>query len=392
MAGYVMTLSKDNLNEILRECITNGRYSTNFNEPTSNQTLRIIEATFADYFTMKPNDNIYFFCERQIYGIGKIIEINNECKFLNYIGADTVQGLTQEEFERTEHLLPNSNATNRCFCVFEGDPHFFIQGIDMDEALVSNPPAFRMLRAMQQVSFIKLDDIENQALNDIIIKKNENYLTQDDSSNDDNNDNRNNGRYNISDSFLESLRQTYLDDYVLRYNDLVNDLIESNGSLRHEMALEATLCDVLTRRDDTIFGHWDYISRQVVASPFKPVNYMDRIDIFGYRYIPDYNVKSKYLIIELKKGVAKPDVIGQVMKYVDWVKEEYAHGDYSMIEAYVVAHGFRPEVFNAKNEYAVRNYIQGYRPISSCVWDNLRLIKYNFVDGQLTLEEAEANE
>lgn len=382
MAGYVMTLNKDNFIEVLRECVTNGRYSTNFLVPNNTKTMMIVEATFADYFTMKPNDNIYFFGDRQIYGIGKIVEINNECKFLNYIGASTLHSFTQEEFQNIEHLLPNSNANNRCFCVFEGDPYFFIRGVDMDEALVSNPPAFRMLRAMQNVSFIKLDDIENQALKDIIIKKNENCLTQDNSS----------SIYNIDNSFLDSLSHQLLDNYVLRYNDLVGDLINSNGSLRHELALEATLCDVLTRYDNTIFGHWDYISRQVVASPFKPVEYMDRIDIFGYRYIPGYNVKSKYLIIEIKKDVAKPDVIGQVMKYVDWVKEEYAHGDYSMIEAYVVAHGFRSEVFDARNEYAVRNYIQGYRPISSCVWNNLRLIKYNFVDGQLTLEEAEGNE
>lgn len=381
MAGFVMTLKKDNFIEVLRECFTNGRYSTNFKVPISNPTMRIVEATFADYFTMKPNDNIYFFCDRQIYGIGKIVEINNECKFLNYIGAGTLQGLTQVAFQNVEHLLPNSNANNRCFCIFEEDPHYFIQGIDMDEALASNPSAFRMLRAMQQVSFIKIDDIENQALKDIIIKRNENCLTQDSNGN----------IYNIDNSFLDSLRQEPLDNYVLRYNDLISDLINPNGSLRHEMALEATLCDVLTRHDDTVFGHWDYISRQVVASPFKPVDYMDRIDIFGYRYIPGYNVKSKYLIIELKKDVATPDVIAQVMKYVDWVKEEYAHGDYSMIEAYVVAHGFRPEVFDARSEYAVRNYIQGYRPISACVWNNLRLIKYNFVDGQLTFEEAERN-
>lgn len=378
MAGYVMTLSSDNdVLDILRRCILSGHYSTNFKEPSGNKSIMTIEATFADYFTMKPDDNIYFFCERQIYGIGKIVNINSECKFLNYIGAGTYAGLTEEEFQNVEPLLPDSNVNNRCFCVFEGDPHFFLRGVDMDEALFSNPLAFRMLRAIQNVSFIKIDDVENQALKDIIIKKNENNLTQDSLT------------YNIDNSFFNSLSQEILDNYVLRYNNLICNLVNRNGSLKHEMALEAALCDVLTRQDDTIFGHWDYISRQVVASPFKPVAYMDKMDIFGYRYIPGYNVKSKYLIIELKKDTAKPDVIGQIMKYVDWVKEEYAHGDYSMIEAYVVAHRFCPEVFDSRRELAIRNYIQGYRPIIAGRWDSLRLIKYNYANGQLTFEEAE---
>ena len=62
------------------------------------------------------------------------------------------------------------------------------------------------------------------------------------------------------------------------------------------MALEATLCDVLTRHDDTVFGHWDYISRQVVASPFKPVDYMDRIDIFGYIVMVNVSLAGDILI------------------------------------------------------------------------------------------------
>lgn len=41
----------------------------------------------------------------------------------------------------------------------------------MDDALNSNPSAFRMLRAMWKVSFIKIDDEENRALFDILYKK-----------------------------------------------------------------------------------------------------------------------------------------------------------------------------------------------------------------------------
>ena len=33
------------------------------------------EGTLADYMSMKPGDNIYFFCKRRYYGIGELISI-----------------------------------------------------------------------------------------------------------------------------------------------------------------------------------------------------------------------------------------------------------------------------------------------------------------------------
>lgn len=46
---------------------------------------------------------------------------------------------------------------------------------------------------------------------------------------------------------------------------------------------------------------------------------------------------------------ANDDVIDQIMKYVDWINQEYAHGDYSMIEAYVVAADFPDSVVKRYN-------------------------------------------
>ena len=54
------------------------------------------------------------------------------------------------------------------------------------------------------------------------------------------------------------------------------------------MALEAGILFQLTNKyEDTvnIFGSWDYLSHQVVASPFKPIDYMDKwifLDIHSY--------------------------------------------------------------------------------------------------------------
>ena len=42
--------------------------------------------------------------------------------------------------------------------------------------------------------------------------------------------------------------------------------------IKHEMAIEAALCDVLGKEDNgTPFGTWDYVSHQVAAAPFKPI-------------------------------------------------------------------------------------------------------------------------
>jgi hypothetical protein len=47
----------------------------------------------------------------------------------------------------------------------------------MDDVLASNPDAFKMLRVLWKLSFIKIDDVENKALYDIILKSNENEIT-----------------------------------------------------------------------------------------------------------------------------------------------------------------------------------------------------------------------
>ena len=53
----------------------------------------------------------------------------------------------------------------------------------------------------------------------------------------------------------------------------------ANGDrLRHEMALEAAVVYDLANDCCPLLGSWDYVSHQVIASPFKPIDYMDKID------------------------------------------------------------------------------------------------------------------
>lgn len=152
------------------------------------------------------------------------------------------------------------------------------------------------------------------------------------------------------------------------------------------MAIEANLCELLIRENSSPFGKWDYISHQVVASPFKAIQYMDKMDIFGYKYIEGYNTISKYIVIEIKIDSAENDVVDQIMKYVDWIQTDYAYGDYSMIEAYIVAKDFSEEFIKYKNNKCIRYFSKGHRPTLSYTWDFVKLVKYTYENGKLQYE------
>ncbi|MFZ7119479.1 MAG: hypothetical protein ACOWWH_00830 [Eubacteriaceae bacterium] len=375
MPGYVINL--DNL-ESMDRCILNGIYSTRFKRFSKEYWLNAYEATFADYISMKHGDNIYFFCQRNIYGIGALININEDCKYLNYPQAIYAKNFQFQDIQ-SEMLFNNDETSinNRFLCLFEPLPYFFKKGIDMDDVLASNPKSFRMLRAFQRLSFVKIDDEENKALKDIILKRNEDALSDKSRCFTYNEEfhfslkNKLNNYYNISST--EIIKQCNTDEYV-----------------KHEMALEAGLVEILCTETDSVFDKWDYISHQVIASPFKPVHYMDKMDIFGYRYIEGYDTISKYLIIEVKKGTASCEVIEQIMKYVDWVNQEYSYNDYSTINAFVVAYDFPQNVIDKRNKVCIRNYTKGRRPTISDTWTNVKLVKYKFDEstGKLILEEV----
>lgn len=360
--------------ESLKKYILNGVYSTKLKTSPNKYWKSYHEATFADYVTMQPGDNIYFFIKRKIYGIGEIVQLGDDCKFLNYPNANKPINFTYDDIK--DELLWDEgeySKDQRWLCVFKPNPYFFMNGIDMDEALSSNPSKFRSLRAFWKVSFIKLDHDENQALKDVILKNNQNLLVDPEEE-------------FIFDSEYEKTHLKIIDmlkkdNYTMELNELLSSCSDV-PKVKHEMAIEAAILFQLSNRDKEtmdIFGSWDYISHQVIASPFKPIDYMDKMDIFGYSFIPRYNpTKSKYLIMELKKDSANKQDIDQLLKYVDWVNEEYSHGDYSMINSFLVASDFSEEVIDYAEEIGTRKYVLGRRPPKSEEWSNLQLIKYFF--------------
>jgi hypothetical protein len=377
MAGYIMTL---NSNEAMKNCIYNGVYGTILKEPT-NYWRQQHEGTFADYATMKPGDNIYFFLERKIYGIGELISINNnDCKFLNYPNSNKPINYDYDAL-KNELLFDESeeSVNQRWLCIFKPSPYFFEKGVDMDEVLAYKPSSFRSLRAFWKLSFIKLDDEENQSLKDVLLKNNQFNLKAGNQIFDSN--------YNYSHELIS--RKLNQGDYRLKPSDLLTYCMNETR-LKHEMALElAILYQLSNSEPETInlFGKWDYLSHQVVASPFKPIDYMDKMDIFGYKFIPGFNpTKSKFLVMELKKDEAKVEDVDQLLKYVDWVKDEYAYGDYSMIDAYLVAFDFSREVIDCAKENGIRKYTIGKRPVLSKEWSNINLIIYDFDETKMAVK------
>ncbi|WP_242142015.1 MULTISPECIES: hypothetical protein [unclassified Bacillus cereus group] len=126
MAGYIFSL--DNKTS-LKNCLRSGVYSTNLSLPKNNIWKIHHEGTFTDYLSMKEGDNVYFFIDRKVYGIGELTNIKNDCKFLNYPSADIP--IVPDYDALKEAMLLNKDkdsVKNRCVCIFKPAPYFFEDG------------------------------------------------------------------------------------------------------------------------------------------------------------------------------------------------------------------------------------------------------------------------
>lgn len=133
MAGYIMNL---NSHSSLTKCFETGTYSTkiSLSREYANKNGRIYpaywsspqEGTLADYSTMKPGDNIYFFIDRKIYGIGVLKNIENECSFNNFPNSSSPILIDYDTLRN--HLLfdfGKNSPHHRWICLFEPSPYFF---------------------------------------------------------------------------------------------------------------------------------------------------------------------------------------------------------------------------------------------------------------------------
>ena len=126
---------------------------------------------------------------------------------------------------------------------------------------------------------------------------------------------------------------------------------------------------------------YDYVTHQVIASPFKPLAYIDKMDIFAYRYLENFpdteKPIEKYMVIELKKGKATKDFPLQLMRYVDWISREYAAGDYSLIKAVGIAKGYPKGMQKILDEQCKRSYLSDLHPNTTSQWNDLSLYEYS---------------
>jgi hypothetical protein len=365
VAGYVIAVDK---RASLSELAGSGLYGTILSNPRGYWGVHH-EGTFADFASMRDGDRMYFFLDRVIYGIGRIVNVGPSCKYQNFPGA-TARPV--EIPAPSGSLIDAPGGSLRWVVAFRPDPYIFTAGVDMDDALTYRPGSFRMLRSFWGRSFIKVDDEEDGSLADLILRANRGVVDA-------------RGRMGVfADQHAAHHAQLFrrlTPDYRFDSRDLVRLVL--NGSLvRLEMALEAALAFQMSERDrptTAAFGAWDYITHQLVASPAKPPPYNDWIDVFGSSLISGSTTVGLYHVAELKVGVGTEADVAQVMKYVDWVKDEYAFGDYALVRGYLVAHSFDPTATAALHGIGRRLFTKGRRPPRTEAWGaegELSLIRY----------------
>lgn len=280
----------------------------------------------------------------------------------------------REALDKKIDIKDENDSVKRWICFFEPCSHFFKEGVDMDDVLRYKPNSFRMLRAFEKRTFIKIDDEENDALKQFLYLRNKN--TKD--------------FYNFSYENHKKFKKLDLEKYKIRMSDFLKFNSDS-GKITLEAVLEAFLVNQINTT--TFLNHkWDYVSHQVIASPFKPLSYIDKMDIFAYKflvYLHETKPIEKYLVLELKKDKANDETIEQTMKYVDWVCTEYASGDYSSIMAGVIASGFNLSSYDKFENNIQRTFIKSTHPIETKNWcdltcysfrldnDNIKIEKYN---------------
>lgn len=390
MAGYIFSVSKNLMSNVKEENIKNGYFTPFTPEITEEEMVleksrkrksinKVLAATFADFVTMKAGDNVYFLSDRKIYGVGTLKNIGDDCKYDNYLNASM---LLPNCRQRKLNYLTTENSRARWVCFFEPGNHFMLNGVDMDDVLRYKPSSFKMLRAFEGLSFIKIDDEENRALKEYLYIINESEISN------------STGCLDFDDTLHINLEKMVLDEYKMDINKALND--EDNKEfVISEMFIEAALLQRLSIGSESVFGNWDFLTHQLIASPFKPLEYIDKMDIYGYRFSECYpdnpKLESKYILIELKKGKINKAALEQTMQYVDWVCKEYAYGDYSRIEAYLVGEDTVRNIDDIIKKYCQRNYIIETHPVKTSYWNNLHLVKY-LISTHVDFQNIECND
>jgi len=386
MSGYIFAL--DNV-DTLRLYAENGVYATKISRPDHYWNANHLY-TLGDYLTMRPGDLVFFFIKRKIYGVGRLVRVPESdsagaaiCNYpQSYMpGCDR----TQTELLWDEH----DNFDRPWLCLFEPFPYFFKDGLDMDEVLDADVRGVvQALRVFERVSFVQMRDDEANLLYDLFVRRcgepsAEHFEDGHASSHED----------------IRQRLATASHDYAINARQLIRGYIQPSGEARSEAALETWLIDEIGRKDSSvgdILGNWAFVTHQVPASPHKPTQYMDRIDVLGWetRQLAESArpTINRFKVVEVKKdslaGQYGEGTIAQLMKYVDWITAHEAGGDYGMVDAYLIARDFSEDTIQYCMEKAKREFVFQRRPFVSRTWDSVSLVGYwyNRETGLLNLE------
>ena len=416
MAGYFVVLGdiKDEKQKIIKsakEILTDmchyGTYSTNlFVKEGVQKWSKQKVATFGDYYSMNEDDYIFFFFGRKIFGVGKLVNVGDSCKYWAFPGANLPKTYDEKEISESR-LTDDIKPENRCVCFFE-PVQFYPHAIDMDEALTTYPDSFKALRVIQGRTFIKLDDEEALALFSVLNRRNASAKLSESKDWDP----------PIFDNSVHKRAKEKITRLPHAYSFTIESLLSNyqpwNGKgLQEEMAIEAAVVDLLTsHKENTVFDKLSYVTHQVSASPAKPAEYMEWMDIFGHsvsQYLTTHAAPvqfaiDKYYVMEIKRDIlslpvpkkgkettqirANKAVANQLMKYVDWVAKNYASGNYPMVKGVLIANGFDDNFIEYCKTMCVRNYNDGYRDSIPAVWDGFELIKYTFDGNVISFEKV----
>lgn len=378
MAGVIINLSGPEPRE--RYC-THGAYSYRQERPAPRRRGwgQNHEGAIADYLALSDADLVFFFERRRIFGIGRIVRMPGTARatLCNFAGSWDLFAAPQAPYLWDNE--PEDSLGDHPFVVFfQPEPAWYKEGIDMDEALASDAHGYvKQLPFFHRVSFARLDDFEAAHLASLIRKANSSdtaYPTHHE------------GVHARARDVLAShpgLFDVDIDSLARQYTE--------GALIRHEALLEAWLIDAFQNRWELVrsaIGRDEqpaFVGRQVPASPFKPPNYIDKIDLLAYdiqRPTPTspVPVAHSYLVAELKKGDATEDDVRQTLKYVDWVAHKEQGGDYAGICAMMVSAGYPDSVRGVAASEGRREYVRPRRPYDTRTWESLRLVTYEVCD------------
>lgn len=226
MAGYVFAIGGDeDPVSMIRGCAEEGIYSTYLKgiAPLS------FEGTLADYMSMRPGDNIYFFCKRRYCSIGELISIGPDCKYCNYPHSSARINVQYEDISNDLLVNFGSQSPHYCWlCTFKGAPYFFEEGIATDEILTYEANTFKTLRAFWKVSFIKLSDEENASLKEIfLLRRQRETVAQ-------------TGIFSERNDVHNAIAEKVLDRYLIKPADMLQTCT-LGSRVKHEMTFEAAV-------------------------------------------------------------------------------------------------------------------------------------------------------